>query len=150
MASSFFGNNTPSNSKFAEPNFWQPDPDDVNSYLEFNLESYYLISCIDIAGKPISRHDTTIGYVSSFKIMYLTKDNQYISDNNIYINSSNLIKRNYIDPQINCKMIRVYPLTFCGIKALKVRLYYFDEENVTNNLMEIKPSHKFSFKLKKN
>jgi hypothetical protein len=118
-ASSF---NTPA--AFHAPGFWSPLESDTESYLECLFEGLRDVKIIDIRGRPVDKDNLDYGYVSKFKVSYLTEDG-WAHDATEYKGipsmNGNLIKRTYVD--LTCKGIRIYPLVFVGCPALKVRFF---------------------------
>jgi len=120
-----------SNVLFNKDSYWEPDITDENPYVEFNFENLYEIVVIDITGKPLNRNDYNFGYISKFKISYVNNSSdKWCSDDKIYtgieINNGNYVKKIYLDSPIICKKIRMYPISYVNIKALKIKFYKYD------------------------
>jgi hypothetical protein len=99
-------------------------PSDKESSLECLFEGLQSIKIIDIRGRPVDKDNHVQGYVSKFKISYLTEDG-WVHDATEYkgltTKNGNLIKRTYLD--LTCKGIRIYPLAHVGSLALQVRFF---------------------------
>jgi GDP-L-fucose synthase len=130
IASSYLNDNhKPHNCLFEENGYWQPAENDATPYIQFNFENIYEIAVIDIKGKNVDKDDTTVGFIKKFKISYVNNfiSNKWILDETIYdaINSlnGNFIKRIYLEQNIICFKIRIYPLEYYNINTFKVSFY---------------------------
>lgn len=107
---------------FDGPKFWSPTEQEPS--LECLFEDLQSIKIIDIRGRPVDKDNLDQGYVSKFKISYLTEDG-WVHDateyNGLTTKNGNLIKRTYVD--LVCKGIQIHPLTYVGCPALKVRFF---------------------------
>ena len=107
--------------------YWDPLENDATPFVQFDFDTEYNLAVIDIAGKPISNDNLDFGYVTSYKISYMTPDGNWVDDPTIFdgidIQNGNYVKRNYLDTPITCTKLKIYPLKFVGIRALKVRLF---------------------------
>jgi hypothetical protein len=108
---------------FSNSGFWMPIESDKEPYVECLFKGPQDIKIIDIRGCPVDKENLDHGYVSKFKVSYLTEDG-WVSDkeyNGLQTKNGNLIKRTYLD--LTCKGIRIYPIAFVGSPALKVRFF---------------------------
>ena len=129
ISSSYF--DTHFNSKhclFSNDHYWRPDDTDQNPYIQFNFENLYNIVVVDLKGKSVDQNDRMNAYIKNFKISYVNKHGEWINEETIYqgitIQNGNYIKRIYLDHEIYCSKIRIYPVDFYNIKALKMRLFH--------------------------
>jgi hypothetical protein len=120
----------PFNVLFNNPSYWEPKETDVNPFIQFNFENLYEIHAIDISGKPLDRNDKNHGYVTKFKISYVNLENKTVQIDKIFngieINNGNYIKKIYLDIPIKCYSIKIQPIEYTNIKALKIRFYKMD------------------------
>ena len=123
-ASSWKKLHKPMDAVFMSPGFWSPAESDNQPYLECLFDTCKAVKIIDIRGRPVDKDNLDYGYVSTFKVSYLTGDG-WAHDATEYKGipsmNGNLIKRNYVD--LTCKGLRIYPLAFVGYPALKVRIF---------------------------
>ena len=132
----------PFNCLFEETGFWQPDLNDKNPYIEFNFENLYEIAVIDIKGKHVDKDDIDIGFIKKFKISYQNNliNNKWINDDTVYdaINTinGNFIKRIYLENNITCSKIRIYPIDYYNMNTFKIRFYKlnYNKYDILNNL----------------
>jgi len=120
--------NKPFNVLFKNKSYWESEINDGSPYIQFNFENIYEISVIDIKSKPISKNDMSYGYVSKFKISYLYSD-KWIFDKiyeGVEINNVDYIKKIYLTTNIICHKIRIYPIEYVNIRALKIKFYKID------------------------
>jgi hypothetical protein len=120
----------PINVLFHNPSYWESNENDANPFIQFNFDNLYDIHVIDISGKPLDRNDKKYGFVTKFKISYVNSDNNCVCNdtilNGIEINNGNYIKKIYLDTPIKCYSIKIYPLEYVNIRALKVKFYKMD------------------------
>ena len=123
-ASSWKTESKPTDAVFDGNKFWCPVPTDKQSYLECMFNTPVSLKVIDIRGKPVDKDNLEQGYISKFKLAYC-KDSDWTHDDTVYegitTKNGNIIKRTYIDS--NCKGIRLYPIEYVNICALKLRLF---------------------------
>jgi hypothetical protein len=123
-ASSWKTENTPEMSLFNSPGYWSPINSDKNPYLECVFEGTYKLKIIDIRGRPVDKDNLENNYVSKFLIVYNIDTDIWIPEKEyigITTKNGNIIKRTYVD--LECKGVRIYPLTYVGSRALKVRFF---------------------------
>jgi hypothetical protein len=139
IASSFYDElYKPSNVLFNNDNYWKPDDNDNDIYIQFNFNDIHKIVVIDIMGKPVSIDDVEYGYVSKFKLSYSINDiwiDEKIYDG-IEINNANYIKKIYLDNSIRCNKLRINPIEYVNINALKARLFKIDDNNFIENTVK--------------
>ena len=130
IASSYLDDDhKPEQCLFVQPGYWQPGVNDTKPYIQFNFENLYEIAVIDIKGKHNSKDDTVNGFIKKFKVSYVTSNitNKWIEDETIYeginIFNSNYVKRIYLDQNITCLKIRIYPLEYYNINTFKIQFY---------------------------
>lgn len=130
IASTFLNDNyNAHNALFINNNYWNPKLDDVKPFIQFNFENIYDISVIDIMGKPLDRNNLEYGYVKKFKISYCLYNNWKNDDsiyNGIEINNANYIKKIYLNKSIKCEKIKIFPIEYVNVKALKIKFYKID------------------------
>ena len=141
IASSYSQLHTPSNSQFEKNEYWEPTIY-KNAFIQFNFNNITPIIVIDIMGKPISNIDNIYGFVTSFRIEYIDKNNNVVKHpiilEGISITNGNYIKRIYLNEIIECKIIRFYPLTYIGILALKIRMFKLNNFLIQPTIQERK------------
>lgn len=120
----------PSNVLFSNSNYWEPDKKDENMFIQFNFEKEYDIVGMDITGKQLSRCDLVCGYLKKFRIEYFSNKWIKIDEefSGIEINNANYIKKKYFKESITCTKIKICPLEYVNIKALKLKFYKLDYE----------------------
>lgn len=109
---------------------WIPRNDDINPFIQFNLNSSEKIPYIDIQG-----YDS--GHVKGIKILYSIDDSTYEMETT-EINISNYIKRIYFKDPIYCNVMRINILGYEGILSLRVNIY---KMTVVDNKYELIPLH---------
>ena len=123
-ASSWKKQNKPTDSPFDSVGYWSPSEKDKQPYLECLFDELQAVKIIDIRGRPVDKDNLEHGYVSTFKLSYVTEDG-WIDNATEYKGipsmNGNQIKRTYMD--LTCKGIRIYPMAFVGSPALKVRFF---------------------------
>ena len=128
----------PYNSLFENPFYWEPNINDINPYIQFNFENIYEIAVIDIMGKPLSITDLKYGYVKKFKLEYYDINHNWVNIPNVFtgieINNANYIKKIYLHETIKCFKIKIFPLEYENIRALKIKLYKNDCPKITDSL----------------
>jgi len=132
----------PSNVLFNNNSYWEPERTDKTPYIQFKFDNLFEIVVIDIEGKELSKDDLNYGYVSKFKISYAGLNNTWINDDTIYdgieINNGNYIKKIYLNNSITCHTVKIFPIEYVNIKALKIRFYKFNyiQQNIFNFLCD--------------
>jgi hypothetical protein len=128
----------PSNVLFKNESYWEPNNNDKTPFIQFNFGNILDIAVIDIKGKELSRNDVIPGYITKFKISYFL-NMKWIDDkiyNGMETDSGNCIRKIYLDKNIKCEQIRIYPIEHVNIKSLKIKLYKYDfpKKNIFNFL----------------
>ena len=117
----------PLNVLFNNQFYWEPNNTDLDPFIEFNFKNVYVIPVIDISGKQLDKDNKDYGFVTKFKISYSNSDNKNIFINKIFhgieVINGNYIKKIYLDIPIICSSIKIYPLEYVNIRALKIKFY---------------------------
>jgi hypothetical protein len=117
---------TQSNVLFNNHSYWEPDSNDKTPFVQFSFNNLFEIVVIEIKGIELSKDNLNYGYISKFKISY-EYNSKWINVPTIYdgveINNANYIKKIYLNKQIKCNAIKIYPIEYVNIQALKIRFF---------------------------
>jgi len=111
---------------FFRPNaHWEPLTTDRDPYVEFNFTENQTIVIIDILGKLTLRNDATVGYVSVFHAEWMSPFKCLKSETykGISVPNGNVIQRIYLETPIVTTSLRIYPLEYVGVRAMKLRMF---------------------------
>ena len=125
VASSSKNNCSASDIFFDGPNHWEPLPTDTTPCIEFQFTKPHTIAVLDLVGKLTLRNEATIGYVTLFRVEWTTETNRkkFEIHKGINVPNGNVIHRIYFKVPFQTTSLRLYPLKYEGVPAMKVRLF---------------------------
>ena len=117
---------------FESDSHWQPSFFDANPYVEYNFNRPQSIVVLDLAGKVTLRNDVEIGYVSLFRMEWVGEKNvrKFAIHKGITVPNGNVIHRIYFKNPIVTASLRIYPLKYEGVPAMKIRMFSLPVNNV--------------------
>jgi len=125
VLSSSKNNSSASDIFFDVKEHWEPLTSDITPCIEIQFQKPHTIAALDLAGKLTLRNDATIGYVTLFRMEWTTETNRkkFEIHKGINVPNGNVIHRIYFKTPFLTTSLRIYPLKYEGVPAMKVRLF---------------------------